>query len=120
MKAAEAAGTDVGEYAVIVGPEPSTKSMAVEAGPLPPSVEDAVTLLFLVPTVVPRTFTEKLHEPLAARVAPERLTEVEPAATVIVPPPQLPVSPLGVATTKPDGKESVNETSVCLEWRWDC
>src|SRR5205814_10602755 len=58
------------------------------------------------------TFTEKLQELLAARVAPVRLTEPEPAAAVIVPPPQEPVRPLGVATTKPAGSVSVNATPV--------
>src|SRR5438876_467062 len=58
------------------------------------------------------TFTEKLQELLAARVAPVRLTEPEPAAAVIVPPPQEPVRPLGVATTKPAGRVSVNATPV--------
>ena len=58
------------------------------------------------------TFTEKLQELLAARVAPVRLTEPEPAAAVIVPPPQEPVRPLGVATTKPEGRVSVNATPV--------
>ena len=65
-----------------------------------------------VPEAVAVTLTLKLHEPLAARVAPDRLT-VPPAATaVIVPPPHVPDKPLGVATTKPAGSESVNATPV--------
>ena len=35
-----------------------------------------------------------------------------PAFAVIVPPPHVPVSPLGVATTNPAGNESVNDTPV--------
>lgn len=53
------------------------------------------------------TFTLKVHDADAARLAPERETLVLPAAAVIVPPPQEPVSPLGVAIVSPDGKVSV-------------
>jgi hypothetical protein len=52
-------------------------------------------------------FTAKVHETAAAKLAPERLTLFEPAAAIIVPPPQLPVNPLGVDTVSPDGKVSV-------------
>src|SRR5438270_637211 len=55
---------------------------------------------------------EKVHEELAATVEPERVTVPVPAVAVIVPPPQLPESPLGVATTSPAGKLSVNATPV--------
>ena len=58
------------------------------------------------------TFTLKLHEPLAAMVAPDRLTVPLAATAVIVPPPHVPDKPLGVATTKPAGSESVNATPV--------
>src|SRR5436305_11197955 len=51
------------------------------------------------------------QEPLDASVPPERLMEPEPAAAVEVPP-QLLVRPLGVATTSPAGRESVNATPV--------
>jgi len=49
----------------------------------------------------------KVHDPEAAIVAPERLTEFDPAVAVMVPPPQDPVSPLGVAMVKPLGNVSV-------------
>ena len=49
---------------------------------------------------------------MLARVAPERLTLPEPATAVIVPPPQVPVRPFGVATTRPAGRVSVNATPV--------
>src|SRR5262249_20413016 len=55
-------------------------------------------------------FTLNVHEALAASVAPARLTVPLPAVAVIVPPPHVPVSPLGVATTNPAGKVSVNAT----------
>src|SRR5439155_334694 len=82
---------------------------------LPPSVELTVTELFLAPAVVPVTFTLKLTLAPAAREPPERLTVPEPAVAVTVPPPRLPltsVNPLGVETTKPAGRLSVNDRTV--------
>jgi len=64
----------------------------------------------LLPAVVPVTFTEKVHELLVAMVAPDRLMEPDPAVAVMVPPPQLPVSPLGLETTRPAGSASVKPT----------
>jgi hypothetical protein len=58
--------------------------------------------------------TEKVQLDEAASVAPDRLTEEDPPVAVIVPPPQEPVSPLGVATTKPDGSVSVKATPLKL------
>src|SRR5437899_2783648 len=52
-----------------------------------------------------------LQEALAASVPPDRLTEPDPAVAVTVPP-QVLVRPLGVATTRPAGRESVNATPV--------
>lgn len=76
--------------------------------PFPPSIEvTALVTLFCAPAAAAATFTAKVHEALAARLAPERLTLFEPAAAVMVPPPQLPVNPLGVDTVSPDGKVSV-------------
>ena len=66
----------------------------------------------LSPHSSPLDVTLKLHELLAARVAPERLTVPLAATAVIVPPPHVPDRPLGVATTKPAGSESVNATPV--------
>jgi hypothetical protein len=96
---------------VIVGGA-TTVTEAFEVLPLPAVVEVTETLLFFAPAVVPVTFTEKTHEPIAASVAPERLALLDPAVAVIVPPPQLPLSPLGVATTSPEGKLSVKATPV--------
>jgi hypothetical protein len=96
---------------VIVGGA-TTVTEAFDVLPAPAVVEVTETLLFLTPTVVPVTFTEKTQEPLAASVAPERLALLDPAVAVIVPPPQTPLSPFGVATTRPEGKLSVKATPV--------
>lgn len=97
---------------VIVG-GPTTVTLAVEVVLVPPSVELACTELFFTPTVVPVTLTETVQFPLAASVAPVRLTEPPPAVASAVPP-QVLLSPLGVATTKPAGKLSVNTIPVRL------
>jgi len=54
------------------------------------------------------TFTAKLHDAPASKVAPAKLRLVALAVAVIVPPPQVPVRPLGVDTASPLGKVSVN------------
>ncbi len=58
----------------------ATTAIEAEAvPPVPPSVEvTAPVVLFLAPAVVPVTFTEKVHELLCARVAPERLMTLVP------------------------------------------
>lgn len=89
-----------------------TVRVALEVLPAPLSVAVTVTLLFFTPPVVGVTFTLKVQEAEAARVAPDRLTEDEPAAAVMVPPPHEPVRPFGVETTRPAGNESVNATPV--------
>jgi len=63
-------------------------------------------VLVCVPEVVPVTFTANVHEAVAARDEPERMTLLDPAAAVMVPPPQLPVKPFGVPTTCPEGRVS--------------
>ena len=85
---------------------------ALDVLPGPLSVAVTVTELFFTPPVVPVTFTLKVQEVVLARVAPERLTLPEPATAVIVPPPQEPVRPFGVETTRPAGRVSVNATPV--------
>ena len=85
---------------------------ALEVLPGPLSVAVTWTLLFFTPPVVPVTFTLKVQDAVAARVAPERLTLPDPATAVIVPPPHEPVSPFGVETTRPAGRLSVNATPV--------
>lgn len=87
---------------------PTTVTCADAVPPFPASAEvTAPVTLFCAPAVVPTTFTTKEQETLAAKLAPARLTVFEPAAAVIVPPPQLPVRPLGDDTASPEGKASV-------------
>src|ERR1700722_9134072 len=86
---------------------PITVICADAALPFPASVEvTALVTLFCAPAVVPKTFTAKEQEAAADRLAPDRLTPIEPAAAVIVPPPHVPVNPLGVDTIRPDGRVS--------------
>jgi hypothetical protein len=94
----------------------TTLTLADAVPPVPPSVEVTLpVVLFFVPAAVPVTLTAKVHDVLPARVAPVRLTKFAPAAEVIVPPPQLPVKPFGVATTNPAGNVSVNPTPVRVD-----
>jgi hypothetical protein len=69
--------------------------------------------LFFTPVVVPVTFTEILHELLAATVPPLKLAEPEPASAVVVPLHEL-LNPFGVATTNPAGKLSEKATPLRL------
>jgi hypothetical protein len=88
-----------------------TARLAEAVKPVPPSTEAmAPVTLFFAPVVVLVTFTAKVHEALAARDPAERLTTPEAAVAVIVPPPQVPESPLGVEITRPAGKVSVKAT----------
>ncbi|HEV2040484.1 MAG TPA: hypothetical protein VGT81_10625 [Casimicrobiaceae bacterium] len=86
--------------------------------PAPPSTEvTAPVVLFFVPVVVPVTFMPKVHEALGASVAPVKLMAPDPAVAVIVPPPQVPLSPFGVETTRPAGSASVKPTPVnVVDW----
>jgi len=91
----------------------TTVRVAVAMPPGPLSVDvTALVLLTFVPTVVPVTFTLKVQVPLGASDAPDKLTVFDPATAVIVPPPQLPVNPLGVLTITPAGKVSENPIPV--------
>src|SRR5215470_3582224 len=86
----------------------TTLMLAEAVPPVPPSVELTFpVVLFCSPAAVPVTFTEKVQELLAARVAPDRLITFVPAVAVIVPPPQEPVRPFGVETTRPAGSVSL-------------
>jgi hypothetical protein len=86
-------------------------TLAFEVFPVPPFVELTVTELFCVPPMIASTFTENVQFPPAARLPPVRLTVVDPAVAVAVPP-QVFVSAFGVATTNPEGKVSANATPV--------
>jgi hypothetical protein len=100
---------------VIVGGVPVTFSVAVLlVAPGPLSVEVITLVVFsFVPVVVPVTFTEIVHEPLAATVPPDKLIEPEPATAVVVPP-QVLLAPFGVETTSPAGKVSLNAKPLRL------
>src|SRR5579872_2915659 len=81
---------------------------AVAVVPVGPSLEViAPVVLLMVPAVVPVTFTEKVHELLAARLPLARLMLLPPAAAVMIPLPQEPVRPFGVETINPAGKVSL-------------
>lgn len=103
-------------FAIVGGEMPAAVTVAEAVLPVPPSTEvTGPVVLFFVPTVVSVTFTLKVHDALPARVAPVKLTTLDPAVAVMVPPPQLPVSPFGVETPRPAGKVSVNPTPVNVE-----
>ena len=85
----------------------TTVTLAFDVFPVPPSVEVTCTLLFLTPAVVPCTLTETVQLALVANVPAVKLTLPEPATAVAVPL-QVLFNPLGVATTSPAGKLSVN------------
>src|SRR5258708_29325777 len=91
---------------------------AIEAqavSPVPPSVDVTLpVVLFCAPAAMPVTFTANVHDVLAAKLAPVRLITLVACVAVIVPPPQLPVRPLGVETTKPAGNVSVKPTPVSV------
>jgi hypothetical protein len=89
----------------------ATARLAVVLFPVPPLVELTVTLLFFAPAVVPVTFKLSVQEVPAVSVPPDRLTADEPVAAAAVPV-QVVVKPLGVATTRPVGKLSLNPTPV--------
>src|ERR1022692_567269 len=74
---------------------------------LPSLVVVTNTELFLTPAVVPLTLTLKTRTAPGASEAPDRLIVPEPAMSVTVPPPVVPLNPFGVATTRPAGSESV-------------
>jgi hypothetical protein len=102
-----------GLNALAIDGGPSTWMVAVAVAPVPPSLEVTLLVVFtFTPAAVPVTFTLNVQEPLAASVPPLRLTTPVPCVAVIVPPPQDPVSPLGVEITRPEGKVSLNPIPV--------
>lgn len=89
-----------------------TVNAAFDTALIPPSLEFSWTELFLTPPVVPTTLTEKTHPVPAPKVPPARLTLLEPATLVTVPPQDEPTKLTGVDTTKPAGKLSVKASPV--------
>jgi hypothetical protein len=94
----------------------TTAMLAEAVPPMPPSVEVTLPVtLFWVPGIVLATLTEKVHDPLAASDAPERLITFVFGVAVIVPPPQLPDRPLlGLVITSPAGNVSLNPIPVIV------
>ncbi len=88
--------------------------MLVEA--VPPAPDSVAVMfpvvLFFTPTVVAVTLTENEQTLLAATDAPDKEIVPDPAFAVMIPRPQVPVTPFGVATTNPAGRLSVNPTPV--------
>jgi hypothetical protein len=104
-----------GLKAFVIDGGATTLMLAEAVPPVPPSVEVTLpVVLFCTPAVMPVTFTENVQEALAASDAPDKLITFVPAVAVIVPPPQVPVRPLGVEMTKPAGKVSLNPTPVSV------
>src|SRR5260370_1350216 len=90
----------------------TTTRFAVAGLPVPPLVEETLPVVFTkFPDAVPVIFTVRVQVLLAATVPPVSEILPEPA-TAVATPPQVLVSPLGVATTKPAGSVSVNATPV--------
>lgn len=103
----------VGLNALAIDGGASTLMLADAVPPVPPSFEvTALVVLFCWPAAVPVTFTLKVHEVPAARLAPLRLITLVFCVAVMVPPPQLPVNPLGVEIIRPAGNVSLNPTPV--------
>lgn len=118
MKVSEVApfsGTLAAPKAALITGGAAAVSVAFAVLPVPPLVEVTCTLLFFTPPVAAVTFAENVQEPLAASVAPARVTAKAPGVAVIVPPPHVPARPLGVETTRPAGKLSVKATPVSGE-----
>jgi hypothetical protein len=106
-------GIVVGLNAFAIEGGATTLRLAEAVPPVPPSVEvTAPVVLFFCPADVPVTFTEKVHELLSARLAPERLMTFVPWVAVMVPPPQEPARPLGVEITSPAGSVSEKATPL--------
>src|ERR1019366_9392711 len=64
----------------MVGGEASTDKKATAVPPVPPSLEVTLPVVLVIgPTAVPVTLTLKVHDPLAASVPPDRVTEFESA-----------------------------------------
>ena len=98
---------------LIVGGASTVKFAVLLVVPAPPSVEVTFPVVLLTdPAVVPVTFTLKLHEPAAASVPLDRLTDEEPATAESVPVPHEPVRPFGVDTARPVGSESLKPTPL--------
>lgn len=90
-----------------------TVKAAVAVFPVPPLVDETApdVLVKEPPAVVSVMFTTTVQELLTAMLPPVSEMLVPPGAAEAVPP-QLFVSPFGVATSNPAGRESLNATPV--------
>ena len=92
----------------------STNRLAVDASPVPPSREVTAPVVFILfPEVVPVTFTEKVHGVPTNTNPCDKLMVLDPAFAVICAiPPQVKayMRLLGLETTNPAGRVSVNAT----------
>jgi len=95
---------------LMVGGLDTLSAAVLLVAPVPPLVELTLpVVLLLVPEVVAVTFTTSVQLLLTAMLPP--VSEMLPVpCTAVGVPPQLLVKPLGVATTSPAGKVSVNAT----------
>jgi len=101
------------EVTVVVVFDLFTVRLAFAVVDVPPGVEVTCTLLFLTPIDVPVTFSDTVQLAKFARLPPDKLAEPDPATAVAVPL-QVLLRLLGVATTTPAGKVSVNATAVSV------
>ena len=101
-----------GSEAVVIASGTITFILAEEVFPVPASRDETVTLLLTIPDFVGTTFTANVQELFGGKTAPDRLTLLDPAVAVIVPPPQEPLTPFGVATIRPAGKASLKATPL--------
>src|SRR5580692_2152597 len=85
--------------ALMITGGPTTVTLAVEVLPVPPSADVACTLM------------DTPQDALEARVPADTLTWPDPATPVAVPPQEL-VRLFGVATTRPAGRLSVNDSPL--------
>src|SRR5262249_53868986 len=91
----------------IAGGEGAASTVRCAVALLPgPWSEKTWTELFFWPWAVAVTVIEKVQDVLAAKVAPARLMLLLPAGAGMVPPPQAPARPLGLATKSPPGRLS--------------
>src|SRR4051812_49378446 len=98
-------------FAMLGGPITVMLAVLLVA-PAPLSVDEiGPVVLFCTPAATPFTFTLIVQLPFAARVAPERLIEPDPAPAVTVPL-HVEESPFGVATCSPAGSVSLNAMPV--------
>ena len=99
------------EAARLNGARLATVREALAVFPVPPFVEVTEAESLNTPTIVPVTLTTTVQFEPAGRVPPVSAMEVDPAVAVVVPP-QVEVSPFGVATTSPAGSVSLNASPV--------